>query len=100
MADVTPDKKNFLRLARRYNVIPVVREISADLETPVSCFLKIGDRPYSYLLESVEGGENLARYTFIGASPSLVFQSKGRQITVETPGKSSKRFRTASDPLA
>ncbi len=77
-----------------------MREILADLETPVSCFLKVGDRPYSYLLESVEGGEKIARYTFIGTSPSLVFQSKGRQIAIDTPGKGQKKFHTAQDPLA
>ncbi len=86
-------------MSRKYNVIPVTREILTDLETPVSCFLKIGERPYSYLLESVEGGQNLARYTFIGASPSLVFQSKGREITVERPGRDKKKFKTSSDPL-
>jgi anthranilate synthase component 1 len=100
LADVFPDKKKFLRLSRKYNVIPVVHEILADLETPVSCFLKIGERPYSYLLESVEGGEKMARYTFIGASPSLVFQSKGRQITLDTPGKDQKRFNSKHGPLA
>ncbi len=97
--DIFPDKKTFLRLSKKYNVIPVMHEILADLETPVSCFLKVGDRPYSYLLESVEGGEKLARYTFIGASPSWVFQSKGREISVEAPGKSKKKFTTTSDPL-
>ena len=100
MNDVFPDKKSFLRLARKYNVIPVIVEISADMETPVSCYLKTGDRPYSYLLESVEGGQNLARYTFIGVSPSRVFRSKGREVTVEDPGKASKTFKTKSDPLA
>ena len=99
MSEIFPDKKTFLKLAGKYNVVPVSREISADLETPVSCFLKVGDRPYSYLLESVEGGQNLARYTFIGASPSLVFQSKGRQITIESPGKAKKTFKAAKDPL-
>ncbi len=100
MSQTVPDKKTFLKLCGKYNVIPVSREVSADLETPVSCFLKVGDRPYSYLLESVEGGQNLARYTFIGASPSLVFESKGRQIAIETPGKGKKTFKTGQDPLA
>ena len=53
------------------NVIPVYREIMADLETPVSAYLKVADGPYSFLLESVEGGERLARYSFIGADPYL-----------------------------
>ena len=76
-----------------------MREILDDLETPVSCFLKAGDLPYSYLLESVEGGQNLARFTFIGISPSLVFESKGRHIRVLVPGRSQKKFRTSTDPL-
>ena len=53
------------------NVIPVYREIMADLETPVSAYLKIASGPFSFLLESVEGGERLARYSFLGADPYL-----------------------------
>ena len=99
MDKVFPDKKSFLSLAKRYNVIPVTAEVSADMETPVSCFLKLGDAPYSYLLESVEGGEKMARYTFIGASASLIFQSKGREISVERSGSAPKTFKTSKDPL-
>ena len=51
------------------NLLPVYREISADLETPVSAFLKINRGGYSFLLESVEGGERLARYSLIGTEP-------------------------------
>ena len=72
-----PPKKDFLAYAEKFNLIPVYREVLADLETPVSCFLKLGDKPYSYLLESVEGGERMARYSFIGASYSRVL--KGRK---------------------
>src|SRR5437868_85257 len=72
-----PAKKDFLDLSKKYNLIPVYREILADLETPVSCFLKLGDRPYSYLLESVEGGEKMARFSFIGASASHILKSQG-----------------------
>ncbi len=93
-----PDKKEFLKLARRSNLIPVYREILADLETPVSAFLKLGDRPYSYLLESVEGGERTARYSFLAASPSIVFKSKGRKISLTRGGREEK-FDTAKDPL-
>ncbi|PIU39726.1 MAG: anthranilate synthase component I [Candidatus Omnitrophica bacterium CG07_land_8_20_14_0_80_50_8] len=100
MSTYTPGKKEFLALAKKGNLIPVYREILADLETPVSCFMKVGDRPYSYLLESVEGGEKIARYSFIGGEPSLVFKSKGREITRITPGASEKRFTTKTDPLA
>src|SRR5688572_28717200 len=54
------------------NVIPVYREIMADMETPVSAYLKIADGPFSFLLESVEGGQTLARYSFLGTDPYLV----------------------------
>ena len=57
------------------NLIPVYREISADLETPVSAYLKIARSPYSFLLESVEGGERQARYSFIGTEPYRVLRT-------------------------
>ncbi len=94
-----PTKKEFLKLAKRSNLIPVVREILADLETPVSCFIKMGDNPYSYLLESVEGGEKIARFSIIGGAPSLIFKSKGRQIRLTRPGKKEEVFLTKKDPL-
>ncbi len=73
----SPDKKEFLKLAKKYNVIPVYREILTDLLTPVSTFLKVKDG-YSYLLESVEGEEKIARFSFIGIDPSIVFRSKNK----------------------
>ena len=57
------------------NVVPVYREISADLDTPVSAYLKVARRPYSFLLESVEGGERIARYSFIGTEPYDVIKT-------------------------
>lgn len=95
----TPSKADFLKLSKKHNLIPVYREILADLETPVSCFLKVGERPYSYLLESVEGGETMARYSFIGASHSLIFRSQDREITIQRSGCSDERFVTTKDPL-
>ncbi|HUG15946.1 MAG TPA: anthranilate synthase component I [Thermomicrobiales bacterium] len=59
-------------LRDRGNVIPVYREIMADMETPVSAYLKIADGPHSFLLESVEGGQTLARYSFLGSNPYLI----------------------------
>jgi len=64
------------RLSKYGNLVPVYREIIADLETPVSAYLKIARGNYSFLLESVEGGERLARYSFIGTEPSLVLKTK------------------------
>ncbi len=60
------------------NLVPIYREIVADLETPVSAFLKISHGGRSFLLESVEGGQWLARYSFIGTDPYLVVSSSGR----------------------
>ena len=57
------------------NLVPVYREITADLETPVSAYLKVANGPYSYLLESVEGGERMARYSFIGTDPQKVIKT-------------------------
>ncbi len=57
------------------NIVPVYREVTADLETPVSAFLKVCEGPYSFLLESVEGGERLARYSFIGTQPYRVLKT-------------------------
>ncbi len=57
------------------NLVPIYREINADMETPVSAYLKVANRPYSYLLESVEGGERMARYSFIGADPQKVIKT-------------------------
>ncbi len=99
MDNYYPDKKEFLRLAKKGNLIPVSRQILADLETPVSCFLKMGDNPYSYLLESVEGGEKLARFSFLGGAPSLVFKSKGKKITLIDSNRKAQTFETKHDPL-
>lgn len=66
-----------VRQLKRYgNLVPVYHEIMADLETPVSAYLKIARGNYSFLLESVEGGERLARYSFIGTEPSLILKAK------------------------
>jgi anthranilate synthase component 1 len=92
-----PDKKGFLALARKGNLIPVYTELLADFETPLSAFTKIGDDPYAFLLESVEGGERIARYSFLGSAPSLVFSSKGKMVTVSESGR-SKSFMT-TDPI-
>lgn len=88
-----------MRLARRYNVIPVRREVVADMETPVSAFMKTAGRPYSFLLESVEGGANVGRWSFIGGDPYLLFRSKGRKIVLSEKGKKEVSFETARDPL-
>ena len=68
------------------NVVPVYREVIADLETPVSAYLKVARGEYSFLLESVEGGERLARYSFIGTQPYRVLRTGDNADAGETPG--------------
>ncbi|TBR19249.1 anthranilate synthase component I [bacterium] len=95
-----PSLEEFLKLSRKANVIPVYKEISADLDTPVSSYLKMKKGDYAFLLESVEGQEKIARYSFLGANPCLVFTSKGRNIKIiSRDKKQSRSFQTASDPL-
>src|SRR5712671_7187358 len=81
---IRPDFKEFSRLAREATLVPVAKSISADLLTPVSAFLAIAeDEPDAFLLESVEGGEKIGRYTFLGVRPFLRLESRGAQITIE-----------------
>jgi len=70
-----PTLEEARQLKKYGNLVPVYREIRADLETPVSAYLKVARGNYSFLLESVEGGERLARYSFIGTEPSLVLKT-------------------------
>ncbi len=93
-----PDETEFKALSKKGNLIPVWREILADLETPVSAFIKLGKGKCSYLLESVERGEQLGRYSFLGSDPVLVFKSKGERIEIIRQGKSEIR-RVEKDPL-
>ncbi len=93
-----PARGDLRTLAREGNLIPVCREILADLETPVSAFLKIHRGPYGFLLESVEGGEKWGRYSFLGTEPARVFRSRGRTVEIETPGRPPER-QTVDDPF-
>jgi anthranilate synthase component 1 len=74
-----PTLADVRRLQKYGNLVPVCREIRADLETPVSAYLKIARGSYSFLLESVEGGERLARYSFIGTEPLLVLRTESEK---------------------
>ncbi|MFP5211671.1 MAG: anthranilate synthase component I [Acidobacteriota bacterium] len=80
---VQPSRKEFLVLAREHTLVPVCRVLTADLETPVSAFLRAAwPEPECFLLESVEGGEQVGRYTFIGLAPFKRIVARGRQITI------------------
>lgn len=95
-----PSLKEFLKLSKKGNVIPVYKEIRADLDTPVSAFLKIKKDDYAFLLESVEGQEKIARYSFLGSNPSLIFKSKQNNIQIiYSQKKLIKRFATPTNPL-
>ncbi len=80
---LTPDYKSFLQLSRDATLVPVAKTLSADLLTPVGAFLSIAARQkYAFLLESVEGGEKIGRYTFLGAQPRTVVTARGQELTV------------------
>jgi anthranilate synthase component 1 len=97
MLTLTPER--FAALAAEgYNRIPVVRELLADLETPLSCYLKLARKPYSYLLESVQGGEQWGRYSFIGLPCRTVLQVRGNTVSVQRDGVETQREQCA-DPL-
>src|SRR5438034_4960250 len=79
--------EEFRELARRGTFVPVCKEIVADLLTPVSAFLKIAEHAdYAFLLESVEGGEHVARYSFLGTDPFLILRARGGRTTIERAG--------------
>ena len=76
----SPSLEEAKKLKEQGNLLPVYREINADLETPVSAYLKIARGNYSFLLESVEGGERLARYSFLGTEPARVLTASGAAV--------------------
>jgi anthranilate synthase component 1 len=83
MRNSQPARAEFLRLARSHSLVPLYRTLTADLETPVSAFLRLAAaEPECFLLESVEGGEHLGRYTYIGIRPSRRIVSHGDQIEI------------------
>ncbi len=89
----TPSPEEFLKLSKKGNLIPVYGEILADLETPVCAYLKIaGGAKYSFLLESVEGEEKIARFSFLAKNPELIFEVKGKSVKISRPDKNKKRF--------
>jgi anthranilate synthase component 1 len=93
-----PSQDEFATLAERGNVVPLVREIAADLDTPLSLFKRIDDGRTAFLFESVQGGEKWARWSFMGSGARAVFQAKsGEAVVLE--GGVERRFRLEGDPL-
>src|SRR5215210_699826 len=83
--------EEFRDLAQRGTFVPVCKEIVADLLTPVSAFLKIAEHSdYAFLLESVEGGEQVGRYSFLGKDPFLILRSRGGRTIVDRAGQTSE----------
>src|SRR5579863_1386503 len=83
----SPDYETFMELAKQGNLIPVTRRILADFETPLSAYNKIRGQGESFLFESVEGGEHLGRYSFVGCNPRAVVRQTGNQVEVLENGK-------------
>ncbi len=102
--EIRPTHDEFIKLARQGNVIPVYGELLADLETPVTAFMKLDDGSFSYLLESVEGTEKVARYSFLGSRPRMLVTASGRHMEVSqfllNGAPRVKRFEVKDDPLA
>lgn len=94
---MTPEQ--FKQLAKgNYNRIPLMREVLADMDTPLSAYKKLADEPYSYLFESVHGGEKWGRYSIIGLGSSTILRVTDHQLTIEDDGKLIKE-ETVEDPL-
>ena len=80
-------KQEYLaQAAAGYNRIPLVQELLADLDTPLSIYLKLANRPYTYLLESVVGGERFGRYSFVGLGSNTYIKASGREISLYEDG--------------
>src|ERR1039458_2517705 len=97
---LTPDYKSFLQLSRDAALIPVAKTLSADLLTPVGAFLSIAARQkYAFLLESVEGGEKIGRYTFLGTQPRMVITARGKDLTIRRGPHEERRTGNVNDVL-
>ncbi len=92
-----PDQATFQKLSLQGNLIPVYREIMADMDTPVTAFKKLDDGRFSFLLESIEGGEKWGRYSFLGSNPSRIIRSKGNTVEIIADGTTTST--TEQDPL-
>jgi anthranilate synthase component 1 len=84
---IQPAFKEFSQLAKRGNLIPVYQELLMDLETPLSFFRRLERDRYSFLLESVEGSERWARYSFLGTRPHRIFKARGTKVEIVENGK-------------
>src|SRR3954471_18839215 len=90
----SPSLEDFLRLATQGNLIPVTRTLLADIETPHSAYRKIRGQGESFLFESVEGGEHLGRYSFVGCNPRAIIRQVGTRIEYIENGKVLQAYST------
>ncbi len=89
---IYPSFEKFVELTKQGNIIPVYKAVSADLLTPVSAYLRIEpNKPYAFLLESVEGGEKIARYSFLGCDPYLILSAHGDLVEINRGKETLKR---------
>lgn len=96
---IFPTRELFVELSRQGNLIPVYKELVADVETPVSAFARLDTGRHTFLLESAEKGGRLGRYSFVGADPQVIFSARDRSIRIEDRG-TVREFETTADPLA
>src|SRR5438874_1913779 len=97
--NIHPTREVFASLAAQGNVIPVYTDLMADFETPVSAYAKLKEAGPSFLLESVEGGENLSRYSFIGCRPRKIFVCGAETTEIREPDQTTQIIPTPPDPL-
>ena len=95
--NIVPSFEEFKKYSKHANLIPVYTEIFADMETPVSAYKKL-EEEFSFLLESVEGGERIARYSFLGTKPAFLFKAEGKRVEIIRDGK-SEEYIPKNDPL-
>ena len=97
--NIQPSKEAFLHLCEQGNVVPVFTDLMADFETPVSAYAKLKGSGPAYLLESIEGGDTVSRYSFIGCRPRKVFACFSETTEIREPGHPTRRVPTPHDPL-
>ncbi len=97
--NIHPNQEAFAQLATHGNVVPVYTDLMADFETPVSAYAKLKEAGPSYLLESIEGGERLSRYSFIGCRPRKVLVCGPTSTEIRVPGQPTQTVPTPADPL-
>src|ERR1700722_800382 len=93
----SPTLDEFLKLAGQGNLIPVTRRILADFETPLSAYQKIRGQGASFLFESVEGGEHIGRYSFVGCTPRAVVRQNGDRVEILAGGKVVETFSVGAE---